>query len=110
MGTLHDFLSSKVGFIYLLLDGILAMEKTTRTLRVHLVSFFEKTTYCCRTFILDRHLFVRGVCILMALIITMSVRPSVEIISLCGISISNRPIDLKISLNVREGAVHVRTA
>ena len=35
---------------------------------------------------------------------------SVEIISFHGISISNRPIDLKIGLNVREGAVHVRKA
>ena len=67
-------------------------------------SFFEKTTYCCRT----RHLSVRpsvrrAVC--------PSVRlSSVEIISFCGISISNRPIDLKIGLNVRKGVVHVRKA
>ena len=39
-----------------------------------------------------------------------SVRPSVEIIYFCGISISNRPIDLKMSLNVRKGEVHVRKA
>ena len=32
-----------------------------------------------------------------------SVRPSVEIIYFCGISISNRPIDLKMSMNVRKG-------
>ena len=54
-------------------------------------SFFEKTTYCCRA----RRL---------------SVRPSVEIISFLGNSLSNRPIDLKIGLNVREGVVHVRKA
>ena len=35
---------------------------------------------------------------------------SVEIIYFRGISISNRPIDLKIDLNVREGTVHVRKA
>ena len=53
-------------------------------------SFFEKTTYC-RT----RRL---------------SVRPSVEIISFRGNSLPNRPIELKICLNVREGVVHVRKA
>ena len=51
-------------------------------------SFFEKTTYCCRA----RRLSVRP-----------AVRPSVEIISFRGISISNRPIDLKMSMNVRKG-------
>ena len=35
---------------------------------------------------------------------------SVEIISFHGISISNRPIDLKIGLDVRKGVVHVRKA
>ena len=39
-----------------------------------------------------------------------SVRPSVEIISFRGNSLSIRPIDLKIGLNVREGVVHVRKA
>ena len=37
-----------------------------------------------------------------------SVRPSVEIISFRGNSLSNRPIELKIGMNVREGVVHVR--
>ena len=54
-------------------------------------SFFEKTTYCCRA----RRL---------------SVLPSVEIISFRGNSLPNRPIELKIGLNVREGVVHVRKA
>ena len=59
-------------------------------------SFFEKTTYCCRT----RRLSVR-----------LSVRlSSVEIISFRGISIFNRPIDLKIGLDVRKGVVHVLKA
>ena len=58
-------------------------------------SFFEKTTYCCRT----RRLSVR-----------LSVRPSVEIISFRGNSLPNRPIELKIGLNVREGVVHVQKA
>ena len=35
---------------------------------------------------------------------------SVEIISFRGNSLSNRPIDLKIGLNVREGVVHVGKA
>ena len=35
---------------------------------------------------------------------------SVEIVSFCGISISNRPIDLKIGKDVRKGVVHVRKA
>ena len=39
-----------------------------------------------------------------------SVRPSVEIISFRGISISKGPIDLKMSMNVRKGVVHVRMA
>ena len=57
-------------------------------------SFFEKTTYCCRA----RRLSVR-----------LSVRlSSVEIISFRGNSLSNRPINLKIGLNVHEGVVHVR--
>ena len=57
-------------------------------------SFFEKTTYCCRA----RRL---SVC--------PSVRlSSVEIISFRGNSLSNRPINLNIGLNVREGVVHVR--
>ena len=41
----------------------------------------------------------------------LSVRlSSVEIISFRGILISNRPIDLKMSMNVRKGVVHVRKA
>ena len=64
-------------------------------------SFFEKTTYCCRA----RRLSVRpSVC----LSVCPSVCPSVEIISFRGNSLSNRPIELKIGLNVREGVVHVR--
>ena len=55
-------------------------------------SFFEKTTYCCRA----RRLSVR--------------LSSVEIFSFCGNSLSSKPIDLKIGLNVREGVVHVRKA
>ena len=61
--------------------------------------FFEKTPYCCRA----RRLSVRPS-------VRRAVRPSVEIISFCGISISNRPIDLKMSMNVRKGVVHVRKA
>ena len=40
--------------------------------------------------------------------VRLSVCPSVEIISFRGNSLSNRPIELKIGLNVREGVVHVR--
>ena len=54
--------------------------------------FFEETTYCCRS----RRLSVR--------------LSSVEILSFRSILISNRPINLKISLNVRWGVVHVRKA
>ena len=58
--------------------------------------FFEKTPYCCRA----RRLSVRP-----------SVRlSSVEIFSFHGNSLSSKPIDLKIGLNVREGVVHVRKA
>ena len=39
--------------------------------------------------------------------VCLSVSPSVEIISFRGISISNKPIDLKMSMNVRKGVVHV---
>ena len=62
-------------------------------------SFFEQTTYCCRA----RRLSVR-------LSVRPSIRPSVEIISFRGNSLSNRAIELKIGLNVREGVVHVRKA
>ena len=62
-------------------------------------SFFKKTTYCCRT----RRLSVRPS-------VRPFVRPSVEIISFRGNSLPNRPIELKIGLNVREGVVHVRKA
>ena len=70
-------------------------------------SFFEKTTYCCRARRLSVRLSVRpsvrpSVC--------LSVRPSVERISFLGNSLPNRPIELKIGLNVREGVVHVRKA
>ena len=42
--------------------------------------------------------------------VRLSIRPSVEIISFRGNSLPNRPIELKIGLNVREGVVHVRKA
>ena len=44
------------------------------------------------------------------IVVVRDVRPSVEIISFRGNSLSNRPIDLKIGLNVREGVMHVRKA
>ena len=62
--------------------------------------FLKKTTYCCRS----QRLSVRPS-------VRLSVRlSSVEIISFRGNSLSNRPIDLKIGLNVRAGVVHVRKA
>ena len=58
-------------------------------------SFFEKATYCRA-----RRLSVRP-----------SVRmSSVEIFCFRGNSLSSKPIDLKIGLNIREGVVHVRKA
>ena len=53
---------------------------------------------------------VRDVCPSVRPSVVPSVRPSVEIIYFRGISISNRPIDLKMSINVRKGVVHVRKA
>ena len=44
------------------------------------------------------------------IVVMRDVCPSVEIISFRGISISNKPIDLKMSMNVREGVVHARKA
>ena len=74
-------------------------------------SFFEKTTYCCRTRRLSVRLSVRpSVRLSVRLSVRPSVRPSVEIISFRGNSLPNRPIELKIGLNVREGVVHVRKA
>ena len=71
-------------------------------------SFFEKTTYCCRARRLSVCPSVRlSVCPSVRLSVRLS---SVEIISFRGNSLSNRPIDLKIGLNVREGVVHVRKA
>ena len=55
-------------------------------------SSFEKTTYCCRA---------------RRLSVSLS---SVEIIYFRDNSLSNKPIDLKFGLNVREGVVHVRKA
>ena len=66
-------------------------------------SFFEKTTYCCRARRLSVRLSVRPS-------VRLFVRPSVEIISFRGNSLPNRPIELKIGLNVRDGVVHVRKA
>ena len=78
-------------------------------------SFFEKTTYCCRTRRLSVRLSVRpsvrpSVRLSVRPSVCPSVRPSVEIISFRGNSLPNRPIELKIGLNVREGVVHVRKA
>ena len=42
--------------------------------------------------------------------VRLSVCQSVSIISFRGILISNRPIDLKMSMNVRKRVVHVRKA
>ena len=61
-------------------------------------SFFEKTTYCCRVTLGGDNTYINFVC------------PAVEIISFRGISISNKPLDLKMSMNVRKGEVHVRKA
>ena len=72
--------------------------------RVHLVSSF---------FLFSKKLpivVVRDVCPSVRPSVCPSVRPSVEIISFRGNSLSIRPIDLKIGLNVREGVVHVRKA
>ena len=44
------------------------------------------------------------------IVVARDVRPSVEIFSFRGNSLSSKPIDLKIGLNVREGVVHVRKA
>ena len=54
-------------------------------------SFFQKTTYCCRT----RRL---PICLSVCLSVHLS---SVEIICFRGNLISNRPIDLEIDLTVR---------
>ena len=56
---------------------------------------------------------VRDVCPSVRPSVRLSVCPSVrlssvEIISFRGNSLSNRPINLKIGLNLREGVVHVR--
>ena len=72
-------------------------------------SFFEKTTYCCCARRLSvRPSVRRAVCPSCRLSVVPSVRPSVEIISFRGNSLPNRPIELKIGLNVHEGVVHVR--
>ena len=51
-----------------------------------------------------------SVCPSVRLSVCPSVCPSVEIISFRGNSLPNRPIELKIGLNVREGVVHVGKA
>ena len=59
--------------------------------------FFQKNTYCCRTRRLSVRLSVRS-----------SARLSSVKIFFCGISVSNKPIDLKIGLNVCKRVVDVR--
>ena len=71
-------------------------KKVLKYLFLVVSSFSEKATYCCRA----RRL---SVCLSVCL-------SYVEIISFSGSSLSNRPIDLKIGLNVCEVVVHVQKA
>ena len=74
----------------------------SQTFLVH-YSFFEKIYLLLS--------YATSVCLSVRPSVFPSVRlSSVEIISFRGILISNRTIDLKISLNVRKGVVHVRKA
>ena len=73
-------------------------------------SFFFRKNYLLLSCATSVRLSVRpSVCPSVRLSVRPSVRlSSVEIISFRGNSLSNRPINLKIGLNVREGVVHVR--
>ena len=109
--TIFEYIHDKFCFVHTCTNTFCKYrKKLLASPRVHLVflvvfSFFEKTTYCCRA----RRLSVRpSVCLSVRLSVRPSVCPSVEIISFRGNSLSNRPIKLKIGLNVREGVVHVR--
>ena len=72
--------------------------------------FFFRKNYLLLSCATSVRLSVRpSVCPSVRLSVCPSVRlSSVEIISFRGNSLSNRPINLKIGLNVREGVVHVR--
>ena len=65
-------------------------------------------SYMLEVFVFSSFFFFRKNYLLLSC--ATSVRSSVEIISFRRNSLSNRPIDLKIGLNVREGVVHVRKA
>ena len=85
------------------------LKKVVLCIQIHFVST-EKTTRIasrasCFSFFQKNYLLLSC-----ATSVRPSVRPSVEIISFRGNSLSNRPIELKIGLNVREGVVHVRKA
>ena len=72
--------------------------------------FFFRKNYLLLSCATSVRLSVRpSVCPSVRLSVCPSVRlSSVEIISFRGNSLSNRPINLKIGLNVHEGVVHVR--
>ena len=99
----------------LICSDALCMRNNVQCTFLVVFSFFEKTTYCCRTRRLSVRLSVRPsvrlpVRLSVCPSVCPSVRPSVEIISFRGNSLPNRPIELKIGLNVREGVVHARKA
>ena len=74
---------------------------------------YRKERSLCRCVLITHFLvvfFSKKLAIVVVRDVCPSVCPSVEIIPFRGISISNWPIDLKMSMNVRKGAVHVRKA
>ena len=74
-----------------------------RTVAVFSSFFFFRKNYLLLSYATSVRLSVRPS-------VRLSVRPSVEIISFRGNSLPNRPIELKIGMNVRERVVHVRKA
>ena len=94
MCTLHDFsvLKSNLCIRALLLDRILATEKTTRTPLVHLVSSF---------FCYEKNYLMLSLAMSVRPSVRLSVRPSsVEISLERGSKRSAKPIDLKIGLDM----------
>ena len=98
--TIFEYIRKKFRFVHT--NTFCEYRKELRASpRVHLVSSF---------FLFSKKLpivVVRDVCPSVRLSVRLS---SVEIFSFRGNSLSSKPIDLKIGLNVREGVVHVRKA
>ena len=95
-------------FVVIIVNYVLCSASDFIILYVFSSFFFFRKNYLLLSCATSVRLSVRpSVCPSVRLSVRLS---SVEIFSFCGNSLSSKPIDLKIGLNVREGVVHVRKA